>query len=279
MRLNFLDVPLTDSAPLPEYARPPVVEVSVGIQFSGLGHYTSLIASDFYDRIKRNYPTVEEHSPLDAAFETFGIRAADEAVKFELIATPPQPRFFFISQDGSELIQFQKDRLHYNWRKSGGAGEYPRYPNVRANFEKAFNTLSDWVARHNLGSVNVTQCEIVYVNQIPLINSSSEQCGLSQIFPWFDGLPGRTEDGNFQFRQRLVDEQKRATARLTCGLQYGTDQLGQREARLMLLVRGRSNEEDGEDYLTFFDEGRKVIVHTFTNITTAHAHEMWGRQK
>lgn len=279
MRLNFLDVPLATTGAMPEYARPPVVEVSLGYQFTGLGAYTSLSAADLHEEVKREYPTVEEHPPLDPAFETFGLGATLAPVRFEIVTAPLQPRFFFLSRDGSELLQFQKDRLHYNWRKTEGDRDYPRYPTVRNKFEKAHKRLSDWAKRHKLGSVNVTQCEIVYVNIIPLVDDAGKECGLSTLFPWFDGLPGRTEDGNFQFRQRLVDEQSRPAARLTCTLQYGTDGSGHREARLMLVVRGRPNDGTEADYMEFFDEGRKIIVHTFTNITTDLAHNLWGRMK
>lgn len=277
MRLNFLDVPVTDAASLPEYSRPPVVEVSVGIQFTGLRRYTSFLAADLYDEAKRNYPIVEEHAPLDPAFETFGGGSGTAPVRFELVAGPLQPRFFFLSSDGSELLQFQKDRLHYNWRKTAADLTYPRYPSVRSKLKKAFGWLEEWVRRHDLGSINITQCEVVYVNSIPLVDAVNEQCDLSKLFPWFEGLPGRTEDGNFQFRQPLFDEQGRPAARLTCTLQYATDASGHREARLMLLVRGRPNEAGDVDFLEFFDEGRKIIVHTFTNITTSDAHAFWGR--
>lgn len=278
MRLNFLDDSMGSAGPLPEFARPPVVEMSVGIQFTGLSHYTSLIAADFYEQVKRDYPLAEERPPLDPAFETFGLGAAPASVRFELVTNPMQPRFFFTSKDGSELLQFQKDRLHYNWRKIAGASDYPRYPAVRTRFDKAHKNLIDWAADHSLGPVSVTQCEIVYVNNIPLTDVDGKQSGLSEVFSWFNGLPGRTEDGNFQFRQRLVDEEGRPTARLTCSLQYGTDLSGQREAQLMLLVRGRPNDATVTDYADFFDEGRKVIVHTFTNITTDQAHLKWGRK-
>ncbi len=277
MRLNFLDVPLTDAAALPEYSRPPVVEVSVGIQFTGLRDYNSFLAADLYDEVKRSYPAVEEHPPLDPAFETFGGGSSGSSVRFEMVAGPMQPRFFFLSRDGSELLQFQKDRFHYNWRKTATDLAYPRYQSVRTKFEKAYRSLEQWVGRHDLGVVSISQCEVVYVNSIPLIDAGREECGLSKLFPWFEGLPGRTEDGNFQFRQPLVDEQGRSVARLTCTLQYGTDATGHREARLMLLVRGRPHDEPNVDFLEFFDEGRKIIVHTFTNITTTDAHALWGR--
>lgn len=279
MRLNFLDVPVTGANSLPEYDRPPVVEVSMGVQFTGLSQYTSFVASDLYEHVKREFPVVEEYPPLDPAFETFGGGSALAPPKFELISAPLQPRFFFLSSDGSELMQFQKDRLHYNWRKTEDAQHYSRYPIVRGKFEKAYRRFGDWVARHKLGSIAITQCEIVYVNTIPLVDASERECGLSKLFPWFDGLPGRTEDGSFQFRQPLADESGKLAARLTCTLQYGTDPAGHREARLMLLVRGRPNEDANRQYLDFFDEGRKIIVHTFTNITTDHAHSIWGRSK
>jgi uncharacterized protein (TIGR04255 family) len=271
------EVPVS-GADLANFGSPPVVEVSLGFQFESTATYNSLIAADFWNRVRQTYPRVEEQPPLEPAFETFG--ASDGAIpqtRIEFVAGSVQPRFFLMNEKGSELLQFQKDRLHLNWRGFPTNETYPRYPPLRAKFEEALAAHREWAA--SLGaSFNPTQAEIVYVNRVPLIDHGGQPCGLSHIFPWLEGLPGLTESGAFQFRRRLLDETDQPVARLHFSLQYGTDDKGMREAQLVFLVRGRPKEATEASCLTMLDAGRKIIVHTFTTMTSASAHTLWEKQ-
>ena len=133
MRLLFKDQAAAPEDPLPEYDSPPVIETSVGIQFDGLDQYTSLAAADFRKEIVATYPIVEEWPPLDPGFETFG--ASDSRIinpQLTLITEAIRPRFFFVTRDGSELLQLQRDRLFFNWRRTEKGEAYPRYTHVRA---------------------------------------------------------------------------------------------------------------------------------------------------
>ena len=188
MRLKFTDQPSTAEGPLPEYDRPPVVETAVGIQFDGLVGYTSLSAADFWADLRHDYPAVEERPPLEPAFETFGPSDSRMAVpRFEMVTGAIQPRFFFVSKDESELVQLQKDRLHYNWRRTEKGETYPRYTHVREQLELNLERLLAWAERNRLGQIVPTQCEAVYVNRIPLVDAGGKHCGLSFIFPWLNG--------------------------------------------------------------------------------------------
>jgi uncharacterized protein (TIGR04255 family) len=278
MRLTFADVPMADDAPLPDFKNPPVIEVSVGYLFSGLQNYTSLRAASFHTDLKDEYPIVEEHPPLGPTFETFGsVDAGSAQIRFELMEGAVRPRFFFVSQDQAELVQLQGDRIHYNWRKTTSEAGYPRFPQIRERFIRAWSKLQSWAQKEELGQPSVTQCEVVYVNRIPLLDSGDKPCGLSSIFHWLTGLPGITEDGAFQYRQRLNDEAGQPVARLICSLNYGTGSDGKREARLMLTVRGRPLEADEDAFAKFLEEGRKIIVRTFAILTSNEAHKIWER--
>ena len=280
MRLSFPDQTSSPGDPLPEYNLPPVIETSLGIQFDGLEGYTSLSASQFWDLIRAEYPVVEENKPLEPAFETFG-PSDGQATHFrlEFVAGVIQPRYFFIKKDGSELVQLQGDRVFYNWRRTEKGEPYPRYTHVRARLAEHLDHLWRWAADCRLGKVVPTQCEAVYVNRVPLANAQGQECGLSFIFPWLNGLKGKTEDGTFRFRRRLNDEQGEPVARLIFDLRYGSDKDGAREAHLILTVRGHPKDQTRGGCLDFIDSARDVIVRTFTDITSPEAHSLWERTR
>lgn len=279
MQLHFPDEPPIEDSGLADYAAPPVIEVTLGYQFEPALSYNSLMAADFWDRVSDKYPVVEEHSALDPVFETFGANdgAIPNQVHVEFVSRAPQPRFFFRSERGSELLQFQRDRLHFNWRGFAAEEPYPRYPAVRSRFEEALAEHDQW-SRGIEWNPRPTQAEIAYINRVPLIDGNGDPCGLSQLFPWLAGLPGTTETGAFNFKRRLLDKADRPVARLHFSLQYGTDDRGDRAAQLMFLVRGLPHEVSRSSCLDFLDEGRKVIVNTFTSMTSSAAHARWERQ-
>lgn len=258
-----------------------MIETSVGIQFDGLTNYISLNAASFHSRIAGNFPRVEEHRPLDPAFETFGPRSSLLTTpQLQLVEAAIEPRYFFLSEDGSEIVQLQKDRLFYNWRKRSPAAQYPRYEaHVRVVLGDLFRILTSWAAEERLGAIIPTQVEAIYVNAIELRDHSGSSCGLSFIFPWLSGLIGTTEDGLFQFRRRLLNETGEPVARLNFNLRYGTDEESARSAHLMLHVRGHPPGSRLEDCLDMIDAERDVIVRTFTEVTSPEAHSLWRRRQ
>lgn len=280
MRLSFPDQASAPGDPLPEYAAPPVVETSVGIQLDGLHGYNSLAVAAYRSEIISEFPLLEELAPLDPAYETFGpgdSRLAQPQI--QLIAGAVQPRFCFIAANGSELVQIQRDRLFYNWRKTQKGEAYPRYLHVRQRLQSQLGRLSDWAKKERIGEPVPTQCEVIYVNRIPLSDADGNSCGLSFIFPWLKGLKGMTEDGSFQFRRRLQNEAGEPVARLNFNLRYGTDEAGGREALLQLHVRGRPSDSTLSGCLQMIDAEREVIVRTFTEVTSEDAHKLWERKQ
>jgi uncharacterized protein (TIGR04255 family) len=278
LRLIFPEQTSSLDDPLPEFAAPPVIETSIGIQFDGLDGYASLHAASYWERIQSEYPRLEEHPPLEPAFETFG--PADGQIgqaQIQLIQGAIRPRYFFINGNDDKLVQLQGDRLFLNWRKRSEGAEYPRHAHIRAEFEKRLKELLEWAGEKGLGQINPTQCEALYVNRIPLRDAAGANCGLSYFFPWLQNLIGTTESGSFNFNRRLTSEEGRPLARLHMNLHYGTDPEGKREARLMLHVRGSPLESSFNGCLAMIDAEREIIVRTFAELTSPQAHAIWER--
>jgi uncharacterized protein (TIGR04255 family) len=278
LNLHFQDEPPVTDADLTGFDSPPVVEVSLGFQFEASGSYNSFVAADFWQRVRKAYPRMEEQPPLEPGFETFG--ANDGAIaqnRIEFVpATVISPRFVLINESGSELLQFQRDRLHLNWRGFVTKEAYPRYPQLRDRFREALAEHRTWTAGHGMAA-QPTQAEVVYVNRIPLVDGNQKPCGLTHLFPWL-GIDGITEAGSIQFRRKLFDEDEQPVGRLHFTLQYGTDERGHREAQLVYLVRGRPQDPTEDRCLAMLDAGRKIIVHQFTQMTSPSAHSLWEKQ-
>lgn len=277
MALRFPDQPKVLEGDLPSFGFPPVSEMTMGFMFDALRDYNSILAAQYFEQVRREYPKVEEHPALTPTFETFGGGAMQE-LQIELLPASMQSRFFFLNDDRSELLQLQRDRLHFNWRKLDQDRVYPRYPPLRRKFLEAWDELDRWAEENAIGSILPTQCEIAYVNTLRLVDRSGASCGLSHYFNWLAGLEGITEDGVLQFRRRLVNEAGVPVGRMMFALTYASDPSGDRQARLMLTVRGRPASRSREDCTAFLDEGRRLIVHTFAHITTPEAHKIWSKE-
>ena len=103
---------------LPDFSNPPLKEVVLGIQFAPPSAYKPIHAGEVWHLFESNFPTTRELETLPASYELFGLPQCEspQAPSFEPV---PGKRFWFLSPEENELIQFQQDRLLHNWRKEG----------------------------------------------------------------------------------------------------------------------------------------------------------------
>jgi len=273
------------TAPLPDYAKPPLIEVVLSIQFDALQGLGFSQLGLLWAEYKGRFPKTEEHPPLPPVTETFGLRLDQKVdVTFEMLEAPPAPRLWFMTDTGDKLIQVQKDRFIHNWRKLGEDHEYPRYTHVREVFVTELNAFQDFLRREKIGEFVPNQCEVTYVNHL--------ECGFGwerhgqvdkAIAVWSshlsdDFLP-EPENVKFAVRYVIQDDQGNAAGRLHVSLQPA-NRLTDRKAiiALELTARGRPLKEGIEGALQFLDLGHEWIVRGFTSITTTEMHEIWGRR-
>ncbi len=57
---------------LPDFAKPPVVEVVLALQFRSLSSLTTAHVGLLWQRYRERLPLIEEHAPLRHTSETFG---------------------------------------------------------------------------------------------------------------------------------------------------------------------------------------------------------------
>lgn len=261
---------------LPAYERPPVVEVALAVQLASEIGYRSLDLAGIAERWADTLPNVSERSPLGP----MAVELESPPVAFEMTDETVTPRLWLQSEEGSRLLQLQQDRLVVNWRKRPEDTPYPHYATIHAFLVEAWGRLSSVVDHLSLTLPPPSICEVLYVNRFEEEAGKEVLCDMSAIVaPWTgsmsdDFLPAPRATGFFA-RFDLPDER----GWLAIEGQSGHTSDGHRITGLNLISRGRASSPDLDGALDFMDLAHEWIVMGFTCITTAEAHERWGRTK
>jgi uncharacterized protein (TIGR04255 family) len=268
---------------LPDFTDPPLNEVVLSIQFASLTGLKSAYIGLFWERIRSEYPSVAEQTPIQAVFETFGIptSVATPAVQIETFLTFPLPRYWFERPNEPDLLQIQHDRILHNWRQqSDNSRVYPRYEAVKASLENELGIFQKWLADERIGEIKPNQCEVTYINTI---RTGEEAYGnLEKITPLWAGAfssdpPNKLERANVQTSYQFSIDDAPA-GRVYANFQPAFLQSDRTPViRMEVTARGRPRGESVADALAFLDLERDQVVRTFAAVTTKEMHKLWGR--
>ena len=265
---------------LPNYTNPPVVEVAASIQFAPLKGFAAAHVGGYWDTIRNAFDRVEEQPQLPHMTEREDLTPGPN-LTVQLSQEPQLPRTWFISRDDSELIQLQRDRFGYNWRKREDAQEYPRYETVRKNFWKHWKDFKGFLRTSGLEAPSIDQCELTYVNRIPKGACWADMGDLETLFRNLSWAP----------REGFLPHPEIWAWRMSFKLSEGSGRLhvnaspvfvppeNELQMRLTLTVRGRPKEEtlNDENILDWFDTARRWIVRGFVDLVTDKTDGIWGR--
>jgi uncharacterized protein (TIGR04255 family) len=152
---------------LPDFESPPVVETVLSVQFEPLVAVRTAHLGLLWEKFRAKFPKVEERPPLDPVFEQFPEVARPRlGLQLQALDRLPVSRLWFVTDQGNEMIQVQPDRFIRNWRKEGQGEQYPRYEAGKKLFERDFGVFQEFLTDNRLGSPQVNQCEVTYVNHI-----------------------------------------------------------------------------------------------------------------
>jgi uncharacterized protein (TIGR04255 family) len=267
-----------ETAPV-TFRSPPVIEVALAVQFQPGVLDTTRILGQFWPLISGEYPRLEPQPAFPPQTEEFG---RPSPVQIEMLAGPPAPRFWFLSEAGERLVQVQSDRVIFNWRKTDDADQYPRYRELRPEFERHFTELLGLLTADEQAEVRPTWCEVTYVNHI-LGETDTQPPSLGEVLTVVEdpaasaSLP-ELEDAQLLQRFRLTDEAgTEPVGRLHVTAAPAVRNIDQRPLlSLSLVARLRAIEATPEGALASLDRGRDVIVRGFRDLTMPSMHERWG---
>jgi len=252
----------------------------LGVQFTTPAGYREVFAREVWALYETEFPQIQEQSALEPRFEVFGGQSSDPSVqvRFGVVKGPIRNRYWFLTRDEGELIQFQHDRFIHNWRKKGDKDEYPRFEPIVAKYGGELDSLERYFHSKNWGSLAPNQCELTYVNHIPLLDAQGSALPRSFYFRKLDvSLIGDSSEFSASLRQIMLDGENNPIGRLYVDAVTRSDANGKPIIALNLTARGAPAAPNCAAAVAFLQEARLRIVRTFAAITSDAAHVKWGR--
>ena len=266
-------------AELPNYARPPVIEVAIGTQFAPMADFLAAHVGRYWSTFAESFGRVEERGPIIHFIEA--IEEAQRPPGFQISTGPELPRTWFIDKTGGQVIQVQRDRYLYNWRKVKEEDQYPRFHTVRDNFISHWEGFLSFLEEEHLPPPQLDQLELTYVNHVPSGQAWHDLSDLGSLVTCFDwrtrtGFLPVPENVGLSMHFRLPDRLGRLHVELAPVLKQPESAPA---LRLSLTVRGRPAEKiTTESMKGWFELAREWIVKGFADLTQAETDKLWGKK-
>lgn len=238
--------------PLPSYKKPPVVEVSAGIQLSHPTLTTAHLGA-YWARVKARYPVPKDApGPIIPTVESGSPFEPTPLPKMDVLA---QPRLWLANADGDHLLQVQRDRFVSNWKKVPEK-DYPRFEQVYGEFKRSFSDFLEYSQSESLQLVP-NQFELSYVNHVYEGDGWTKDSGPSAVLNGM--LFGQPDILDARLGYPLPDYNGRLHLRLALGRNNETLQ------RLVLIeITCRGFHKDRDDW---FEMAHRAIVTKFSEVT------------
>lgn len=263
---------------LPDFTNPPLIEVLIDTQFEAFPGFQQIFASEVWDIFRDEFPQVEEQQALPPSFETFGPPSRPQ-FNIQITRETVPTRFWFLSKNGNHLIQFQSDRFIRNWRKQNDKDEeYPRFEAIIDSFSDEFSKLSKYALNRYSHNLRINQCEVRYVNNIP-IDRKTDGNLVKKFFRFGDFGDFSIDDFFVKFRRTIRGDSEEPVCRVGCECGIAQTSSGETSIKLEIYARGAPSGTSLQDARLFCFSARNEIVRLFAEITTEYAHQIWGRKK
>jgi uncharacterized protein (TIGR04255 family) len=250
-----------------KFEKPPLREVVFDVGFEEPAAMTAVHFGLVWESFRQEFPTTEDHPQLiDPNFDG-GLLTS--------------PRVWFIHHDDTRVIQVQKNRFIYNWRRRGG--EYPSFDVVYPEFKRHFSTFKRALEELGVPPVRARKLELKYINLIRPGDVWETYSDISRILPDLSWRSSRDrflsgpDDLNVSFRFNMPDSNGELVASLSSGIERHTKE---RVLQLELRVSGATSSEGNIEIEEWFSIAHLAIVNTFVDLTSESIqHNVWGRRK
>lgn len=264
----------------PTFAKPPIVELVLGAQFSPLTKITSGHFGLFWKALGDEWSEPSDSPPLDDQFETFDRPrwSAIPALELRLGPMPLPGRFIIGRKSKDRLIQVQSTRFHLNWRKRSGF--YPSYKELIAEFESTFAKFTDFVESAGLGKILLNQWELTYVDAFLKGDCWDTPADWPNFLPGLFSVLFPTDGLDLALDHRAAEwsyELRPKRGRLRIAAQPGHWGDEKRDGLLLsMTARGPIGGTGVESLRAGLDLGHKVAVETFLRMTHKSEQDRWG---
>jgi uncharacterized protein (TIGR04255 family) len=256
------------------FSSPPVAEVACGIVFPSLPGFKTAHVGLFWNRVRSTYPRLEEAPPVD--FKPESKDPNTKKIQVQLSALPPMRRSWFLTDDGSHLIQLQHDRFLFNWKRVADNAAFPSYDAVIEKFDGYLKEFTGFLKDEKIGELSYRQLELTYVNLIGARNGLDDAGNLFVDHlrqPGTRFLP-QPETFNWNTSYALPNDAGRLHVTAQTAIRRETKA---RVIRLQLSARGVPYAPSESNRRPWFDLAHEWITRGFADFTSDRLHKEWGR--
>jgi uncharacterized protein (TIGR04255 family) len=265
---------------LPDYERPPIDEVAIGVQFvMPIAGFADAHAGVFWQTVISEYPKVEPQPRVESPPEVLDQPAGTIPLPFPLFTAPHGARTFLISEDDAYLLQIQNNRFYRNWRRRDEA--YPHFDELEHAFRSCYASFSEFVSAEGLSQPVVRQIDVTYINWITDLTTAEFLRPGEPVDIDVPGVDTRPEDQSWSARYLVRDADHQPVGRLHVQCVPGmraTESGAARGVQMSMTFLAPCSAPPTDEALeSLLAQGRNAIVRGFTKLTTPAAHEHWGR--
>ena len=150
----------------PDFAQPPVDEVVLSVLFESLDKFLAPHLGQIWNEFRQDgFVNIREQPPVPPAVETTFPNPI-QGPRLRIDNHPDLARTWFIHADDSKIIQVQRDRFMFNWRKTELAPTYPGFSTIFDEFEEFYNRFKQIIEEQRIGEINPLQYELTYIDQL-----------------------------------------------------------------------------------------------------------------
>ncbi|MBX3419386.1 MAG: TIGR04255 family protein [Pirellulaceae bacterium] len=262
----------------PTFINPPIVEFVLGAQFAPLGSFTSAHFGRFWDRLGSDWIDPRDNPLIEDQFERFDQVASPRKWRLRVEPAPLVNRLTLINRKGDRLLQLQPTRFHMNWRKTDELK--PSYKELIEEFESEFGKFVSFCDEVGVGTVEVNQWELTYVDFFPKGEYWETPEDWNRFLPGLfrDQPPAIVEPLRFERRDvqwTMEIEPKLGRLHLTAGIGNWKDE-PKEGLTLSMTARGPLVPEWTPTLRDGLDLGHGVAVRQFLKMVDEDTKTSWG---
>ena len=148
-----------------DFERPPVNEVVLTVVFQPLNRLTLSDFNKIWEQF-RNYGFIDiaEHAEIPTIIEKFPRVIEGPNIKVSETVSPI--RILIANQDRTHILQVQRDRFTFTWRKHDESQDYPGFLNIFESFKSFYLQFREIISAIGLGLLQPIQYELTYFDHI-----------------------------------------------------------------------------------------------------------------
>ena len=264
-----------------DFALPPVDEVVLSVLFGSLDKFLAPHLGQIWNEFKQDgFVSVAEHPPVPSVVETFPNPVQGPQLRINNL--PNLARVWFIHQNDSKIIQVQRDRFMFNWRKTESSLSYPGFSTIFEEFEGSYNRFKGILKDLGISEVTPLQYELTYIDQLFRGNGWDNLDDIGKIYNLF--IDTQKSDSFWSGAESMIlrtsfpVEDLHGRLHLTISSRVKMPEQRQ-TLQTDFTMRGFPNNSEYDAMIAWFKAARDQIREKFSSIFTENIQtQVWGRK-